>query len=83
MAEVKLSDLASDFITPSLACVKPMQIDRAKPNRVLQLEGLQDTAMPTTATAKVTLNDCLACAGCSRPTMQCSQSSVRGRPPPP
>ena len=64
MAEVKLSDLASDFITPSLACVKPMQIDRAKPNRVLQLEGLQDTAMPTTATAKVTLNDCLACAGC-------------------
>ena len=41
MAEVKLSDLSSDFITPSLACVQPMQIDRAKPNRVLKLEGLQ------------------------------------------
>ena len=65
MAEVKLSDLSSDFITPSLACVKPMQIDRAKPNRVLQLEGLQDDAVePKAATAKVTLNDCLACAGC-------------------
>ena len=53
------SDLSSDFITPSLACVKPMQIDRAKPNRVLQLEGLQDDAVePKAATAKVTLNDC-------------------------
>ena len=27
-------------------------------------EGLQDDEAPATAVAKVTLNDCLACAGC-------------------
>ena len=63
--EVRLAS-HSDFITPSLACVKPVQIDKAKANRVLHLEGLQDddaeAAKPPVA--KVTLNDCLACAGC-------------------
>ena len=63
--EVKLSSSANDFITPSLACVKPVQIDRTKKNRVLALEGLQDEAAPEAPkVAKVTLNDCLACAGC-------------------
>ncbi len=70
----------SDFITPSLACVKPVQIDVAKPNRVLRLEGLQDDEQPTpaTAVAKVTLNDCLACAGCitSAETVLISQQSA-------
>ena len=64
--EVRLAE-ANDFISPSLACVKPVQIDRvAKPNRVLHLEGLQDEMEEADrpATAKVTLNDCLACAGC-------------------
>ena len=78
MSAVKLSD-HSDFITPALACVKPMQIDKAKPNRVLHLEDLQDgseTAAP--AVAKVTLNDCLACAGCitSAESVLVSQQSI-------
>ena len=76
--EVKLSIGMGDFISPSLACVKPMQIDRAKPNRVLRLEGLQDdTGGPQRAVAKVTLNDCLACSGCvtSAETVLISQQS--------
>ena len=79
--EVKLSGLSGlgDFISPSLACVKPMQIDKSKPNRVLRLEGLQDeddTYVP--ATAKVTLNDCLACSGCitSAETVLVTQQSA-------
>ncbi|KAL1511720.1 hypothetical protein AB1Y20_005008 [Prymnesium parvum] len=67
--DVKLSSaaLSSDFISPSAACIKPIQIDQSKPNRhVLRLEGLQDEeeASAGRLTAKVTLNDCLACAGC-------------------
>ena len=78
--EVRLAS-HSDFITPSLACVKPMQIDKAKPNRVLHLEGLQDDeafAATKPAVAKVTLNDCLACAGCitSAESVLVSQQSL-------
>ena len=77
--EVKLSSSANDFITPSLACVKPVQIDRTKKNRVLALEGLQDEAAPEAPkVAKVTLNDCLACAGCitSAETVLVEQQSI-------
>jgi len=70
MTEVRVS-LTNDFINPSLACIKPVQIiDEAKPNRVLRLEGADEddlaatTAVTKPATARVTLNDCLACAGC-------------------
>ena len=76
--EVKLAP-ASDFITPSLACVKPMQIDKAKPNRVLKLEGLQDEPEEAQRkVARITLNDCLACAGCitSAETVLVSQQSI-------
>ena len=79
--EVKLSGLSGsgDFISPSLACVKPMQIDKTKPNRVLRLEGLQDDdgAQPAPI-AKVTLNDCLACSGCitSAETVLVTQQSI-------
>ena len=80
--DVKLSSaaLSSDFISPSLACVKPMQIDKSKPNRhILRLEGLQDEQeVAVRATAKVTLNDCLACSGCitSAETVLVTQQST-------
>ena len=32
----------NDFISPALACVKPVQIDKTKRNRILRLEGMQD-----------------------------------------
>ena len=81
---VKLAS-ANDFITPALACtVKPVQIDTTKKNRVLRLEGLQDddkdggTAAAKPKVAKVTLNDCLACAGCitSAETVLVNQQST-------
>ncbi|KAL3927475.1 MAG: hypothetical protein SGPRY_002804, partial [Prymnesium sp.] len=80
--EVKLSSasLASDFISPSAACVKPIQIDKSKPNRhVLRLEGVQDDDESSgRVTAKVTLNDCLACSGCitSAETVLVTQQST-------
>ena len=43
MTSVRLSS-ASDFITPSLACVKPVQIDTSKKNRVLRIEGTDGAA---------------------------------------
>ena len=84
MAAVRLTS-TSDFITPALACVKPVQIDRAKANRVLRLEGMDEddsaaaaTSSARPATAKVTLNDCLACAGCitSAETVLVTQQSI-------
>lgn len=74
-----------DFIAPSAACtVKPMQIERIKRSHVLQLERLDDEgdALPAptarSTTAKVTLNDCLACSGCvtSAETVLISQQSM-------
>lgn len=80
--EVRLGT-SNDFITPSLACVKPVQIDTSKKNRVLRLEGMEDDTDAAAAdaapkTAKVTLNDCLACAGCitSAETVMVEQQSI-------
>ena len=81
MTSVKLSS-ASDFITPSLACVKPVQIDTSKKNRVLRIENEDGTsssaAEEAPKVAKVTLNDCLACAGCitSAETVLVEQQSI-------
>lgn len=81
MTSVKLSS-ASDFITPSLACVKPVQIDASKKNRVLRIENEDGTsslaAEEAPKVAKVTLNDCLACAGCitSAETVLVEQQSI-------
>ena len=80
MTSVRLSS-ASDFITPSLACVKPVQIDTSKKNRVLRIEGTDGAAAEeeeVPKVAKVTLNDCLACAGCitSAETVLVEQQSI-------
>ena len=63
---VTLSLGLDDFIAPSPACVKPIQIDLSKPNRVISFEGNENEPahQESRATAKVTLNDCLACSGC-------------------
>ena len=65
----KLADTQSDFIQPSLACIKPVQVANVeKPNhRVLLLEDSHDdeaTMKAKAPIARITLNDCLACAGC-------------------
>jgi iron only hydrogenase large subunit-like protein len=64
-----LDDL-SDFIAPSQACVKPMQIDPKRTSLLIELEDdsgggpSSNARQGTQAVAKVTLNDCLACSGC-------------------
>ena len=65
----KFADTQSDFIQPSLACIKPVQVANVdKPNhRVLLLEDSHDdeaTMKAKAPIARITLNDCLACAGC-------------------
>lgn len=83
---VLLDDL-SDFIAPSQACIKPMQIDAQRTN-AMRIELEDDTAADGSraqrapaageAVAKVTLNDCLACSGCvtSAETVLIGQQSV-------
>lgn len=78
---VVLDDL-SDFITPSQACVKPMQIDAKRSSALIELEdddaAAHGRAQPAPAVAKVTLNDCLACSGCvtSAETVLITQQSA-------
>jgi iron only hydrogenase large subunit-like protein len=79
----KLADTQSDFIQPSLACIKPVQVAKVeKPNhRVLLLEDSHDdeaTMKAKAPIARITLNDCLACAGCitSAESMLITQQSI-------
>eukprot|EP01117_Protostelium_nocturnum_P014069 TRINITY_DN5315_c0_g1_i2.p1 TRINITY_DN5315_c0_g1~~TRINITY_DN5315_c0_g1_i2.p1 ORF type:complete len:485 (-),score=169.56 TRINITY_DN5315_c0_g1_i2:14-1468(-) len=69
-----LSDL-NDFINPSQACVKPVAIEKTGPKDgkkaklTVTLDGdyFQEEEDGTTSvleSAKITLNDCLACSGC-------------------
>lgn len=69
---VRLVDI-DDYIGPSQACIKPMmegsEENKAEAKLALKLDGPVDThfdQIRTTAreTAKITLNDCLACSGC-------------------
>eukprot|EP00800_Vazella_pourtalesii_P000732 TRINITY_DN1063_c0_g1_i2.p1 TRINITY_DN1063_c0_g1~~TRINITY_DN1063_c0_g1_i2.p1 ORF type:complete len:457 (-),score=109.27 TRINITY_DN1063_c0_g1_i2:570-1940(-) len=53
---LKLTDL-DDFITPSQECIKPVQ----RPSRS---SGGVPTESTKLETAKISLNDCLACSGC-------------------
>lgn len=67
---VKLADL-DDFINPSQSCVKPLMTPN-QPSHAIQLQ-YDDADIPkhfsqinasAQKTAKITLNDCLACSGC-------------------
>ncbi|EDQ92124.1 uncharacterized protein MONBRDRAFT_22967 [Monosiga brevicollis MX1] len=74
MAQLRLTDL-NDFIGPSQACIKPVQVNRpegdaAKGARIeIEPDGsyvqlAQDGKKTKLERAKITLNDCLACSGC-------------------
>ncbi|KAJ3167220.1 hypothetical protein HDU87_001731 [Geranomyces variabilis] len=69
---VLLTDL-NDFITPSQACIKPVQIERTSQGADSQIrlddtggyyEVSQDGGETKLETASISLNDCLACSGC-------------------
>ncbi|KAJ3156097.1 hypothetical protein HDU86_004065 [Geranomyces michiganensis] len=71
---VLLTDL-NDYITPSQACIKPVQIERTSQGADSQnqirlddtggyYEVSQDGGETKLETASISLNDCLACSGC-------------------
>eukprot|EP01147_Barroeca_monosierra_P000036 gene36-3432_t len=68
---VQLGDL-NDFISPSQACIKPVEINRedGKPAKIaIEPDGTytqvqEDGSKIKLEKAKITLNDCLACSGC-------------------
>ena len=63
---VKIADL-DDYITPSQNCVVPIVNQEPSKKFQIQLENEPDLIKvkdSSTKTAKVTLNDCLACSGC-------------------
>ncbi|BFZ17501.1 hypothetical protein BsWGS_20540 [Bradybaena similaris] len=68
---LQLTDL-DDFITPSQECIKPVKIDRTtgKVGKIRveddgrYIEVSKDGKETPLGTAKITLNDCLACSGC-------------------
>jgi iron only hydrogenase large subunit-like protein len=57
-----LTDL-NDFISPSQACIKPVQPAKKKEAESDELSVLLDTE-PVSDPVTISLNDCLACSGC-------------------
>ena len=68
---LKLAGL-DDFITPSQACTKPVEIPKASTKRGFiaieedgkYVEVMENGDRKILESAKITLNDCLACSGC-------------------
>lgn len=70
MSAILSADDLNDFISPGVACIKPIEtLPNAEPdehaaneNEVI-LDGTQ-APIKTTAPAEISLTDCLACSGC-------------------
>ncbi|KAJ3292640.1 hypothetical protein HK104_005135 [Borealophlyctis nickersoniae] len=69
---VVLTDL-NDYITPSQACIKPVEVTKTSSGTESQIvvdtdgayyEVMQDGGKEELKPASITLNDCLACSGC-------------------
>ena len=73
MSAILSADDLNDFISPGVACIKPVETlpsappsaESANPNEVI-LDGQQHPANGTSghAPAQISLTDCLACSGC-------------------
>ncbi|KUJ07943.1 cytosolic Fe-S cluster assembly factor NAR1 [Mollisia scopiformis] len=67
MSAILSADDLSDFIQPSVACIKPIETLPAKSsieNNELEI-SFNSESQPTTAPpAEISLTDCLACSGC-------------------
>ncbi|KAI0204750.1 LET1 protein [Astrocystis sublimbata] len=75
MSAILSADDLNDFISPGVACIKPVETLPALPDKPdddngLETEVVLDGEHPTTATtgagapAQISLTDCLACSGC-------------------
>ncbi|KAI6084521.1 cytosolic Fe-S cluster assembly factor NAR1 [Hypoxylon rubiginosum] len=72
MSAILSADDLNDFISPGVACIKPVETLPAGPppppsNGTLEHEVILDGQQPTNganAPAQISLTDCLACSGC-------------------
>eukprot|EP00126_Sphaerothecum_destruens_P014419 Sdes_comp25019_c0_seq1m22640 len=63
---LKLTDL-DDFITPSLECIKPVQLGRLPSEPIDSNQGSVTSSKDSASLANkvsISLADCLACSGC-------------------
>ncbi|KAF3762514.1 iron hydrogenase [Cryphonectria parasitica EP155] len=70
MSAILSADDLNDFISPSVACIKPIESLPAASNEPESLEtevilgGQQQQSSATNGPSKISLTDCLACSGC-------------------
>ena len=70
MSAILSSDDLNDFISPGVACIKPVETLPTAPPQAdaneheVILDGSQPSAPNPNAPAEISLTDCLACSGC-------------------
>lgn len=65
MSAILSADDLNDFISPGVACIKPVETLPAAPPKDNPYEVvLEDKVPPTLTPAQISLTDCLACSGC-------------------
>ncbi|KAH8149469.1 uncharacterized protein LAJ45_06549 [Morchella importuna] len=65
MSAILSADDLNDFISPGVACIKPVETLPAAPPKDNPYEViLEDKAPQTLTPAQISLTDCLACSGC-------------------
>ncbi|KAI5466136.1 iron hydrogenase [Mariannaea sp. PMI_226] len=68
MSAILSADDLNDFISPGVACIKPIEtLPTAPPPQSNEFEVILDGQQPTVNTnapAQISLTDCLACSGC-------------------
>ncbi|KAL0938879.1 cytosolic fe-s cluster assembly factor nar-1 [Colletotrichum truncatum] len=72
MSAILSADDLNDFISPGVACIKPIETLPAAPQaqqdasleHEVILDGQPGSAAAATAPAEISLTDCLACSGC-------------------
>lgn len=70
MSAILSSDDLNDFISPGVACIKPVETLPTAPPQPADneteviLDGSQSSAPNPNAPAEISLTDCLACSGC-------------------
>ncbi|CAH0016135.1 unnamed protein product [Clonostachys rhizophaga] len=68
MSAILSADDLNDFISPGVACIKPVEtLPTADPNAANETEVILDGQQPAASAnnpAEISLTDCLACSGC-------------------
>ncbi|VUC33121.1 unnamed protein product [Clonostachys rosea] len=68
MSAILSADDLNDFISPGVACIKPVEtLPTADPNAANEYEVILDGQQPAASAnnpAEISLTDCLACSGC-------------------